>query len=105
MAPVTHDTPIVELHLTREEQWVVHVALLQYIEAGVLPETKLPAPDVELVLLDTMEGDEFVFTEFELNRLRYELECHARDDRTPDRDRPLARRVVEKIDRIHPTRR
>ncbi|WP_458207664.1 DUF7853 family protein [Haladaptatus sp. NG-SE-30] len=104
MPPVTHDAPTAELYLTREEQWVVHVALLQYIEAAALPETKLPEPDVEFLLLERVEAGEFVFTDFELDRLRYELDYYARDSLTPDQDRPLTHRIIEKIDRIHPTK-
>jgi hypothetical protein len=95
----TNAPPVRELSLTPEEQWVVHSALLDYVEVARREDTELPAPSVELTILERIEDGEWAFTAFELDRLRYECAHHAESQYAPEADREHARSVVEKIDR------
>lgn len=98
MSVKTTRTPVIDLDLTLEEQWTVHQAFLDYVEIAVEDDTDLPRPTVELTILEKIEDGEFVFTVFELDRLRYECDHHATSEYAPERNREPARSVVQKID-------
>jgi hypothetical protein len=100
MPPVTHNTPTAEIDLTLEEQWVVHVALLEYVEAVMQPESQASPPALELDLLGKIEAGDFVFSTFELGRLLQECNYYAQSEHIPSDDRSPIHRVIEKIDRL-----
>jgi hypothetical protein len=71
MPPVNHSTPTAELDLSLEEQWAVHVALLEYVEVAQQDSERTP-PHIELGLLEKIEDGGSPFTAAELRRLREE---------------------------------
>lgn len=91
--------PDSEVEFTLEEQWAIHQAFLNYVEMAVQDDTDLSQPAVEIAILEKIEDGDFAFTEFELDRLRYECAHHATSESAPEIDRESARSVVEKIDR------
>jgi len=100
MPPVTHNTPTAEIDLTLEEQWVVHVALLEYVEVVMQPESQASPPALELDLLGKIEAGDFVFSAFELERLLQECNYYAGSEHIPSGDRLPTHRVIEKIERL-----
>jgi hypothetical protein len=98
-------TPVSEFEFTLEEQWAMHQAFLDYVEVAEREDTPLPEPSVEITILEKIESDDFAFTTFELDRLRYECDHHASSEYAPELDREPARSVVRKIDRRCPTAR
>lgn len=98
----TNTAPIAELELTLEEQWILHQAFFDYITVAVWDDTGLPQPIVEISLLEKIEDGIFTFTSFELDRLRYECDHHARSEYAPEIDRAPAQSVIKKIDRLAP---
>ena len=103
MPPESNAAPAVELELTHAQQWAVHVAVLDYAETALRADTDLPAPTIELRLLEQIEDGEFAFTSYELDRLRERLRQHAHGDGTAAFDREAALAVVAKIDAVCPT--
>lgn len=102
--PVGSDNaPVTEFEFSLEEQWAIHQAVLDYVEASVREDTVLPDPAVEITLLEKVEAGTFAFTAFEIERLRFTCDTHAARESTPDRDREPARSVVRKIDRQCPS--
>lgn len=99
MSVGTNTAPASEFEFTIEEQWTVHQAFLDYVEVAVRGDTDLPQPSVEITILEKIEDSDFVSTPFELDRLRYECDYHAKHEYAPDIDRKPARSVVAKIDR------
>lgn len=99
MSVGTNTAPASEFEFTLEEQWAIHRAFLDYVEVAVRGDTDLPQPTIEIVILEKIEADDFAFTAFELDRLRYEMDHYATSDYAPEIDREPARSVVEKIDR------
>lgn len=93
----TNTAPTAELELTLDEQWTLHQAFLDYITAAAWDDTELSQPTVEIPLLERIEDG--IFTSFELNRLSYECNHHARSEYAPEIDRAPARSVIKKIDR------
>ncbi|WP_224270840.1 hypothetical protein [Haloprofundus salinisoli] len=101
MPSITNDAPTVELELSLEEQWVVHHVLTEYIDVASGDDTELPKPVVEIALAEKVEAGTFAFTAFELEKLRFRCRFHARNDTAPDADRPVARALADRIDRVH----
>ncbi|MFC6963115.1 DUF7853 family protein [Halocatena marina] len=90
--------PVTEFEFTREEQWAMHQAFLDYIHVAVRDDTDLPLPSVELTIIEKIEDKKFAFTAFELDRIQYECDYHARSEFAPEIDRKPAQSVIEKID-------
>lgn len=66
MTTGTNTAPVSEFDFTREEQWAIHQAFLDYVEAAARGDTELPMPTVEITILEKIENGDFVFTAFEL---------------------------------------
>lgn len=94
--------PATEFELSRDEQWVLHAAFLDYVKVATREDTELAQPTIELEILERLETGEFAFTVFEQDRIRYELTHHIDSEHAPDRDLDPARSVIEKIDRRCP---
>mgnify|MGYP006285908005 CR=1 FL=1 len=101
MPPVNHITPTAELDLSLEEQWAVHVALLEYVEVAQQESERTPS-HIELGLLEKIEDGDSLFTAAELRRLREECNYYARSEHVSSRDRIPLHRVVQRIDRVLP---
>lgn len=92
--------PTIELEFTLEEQWVIHQALIDYIDVFIEGNSDLPTPAVEITILEKLESPETSFTWFELDRIRYECNHYRNKDNAPDIDRTPAKSVVNKINNL-----
>lgn len=91
--------PTTECEFTLKEQWAIHQAFLDYVDAAASEDTDLPQPTVEVSILEKVEDGDLAFTAFELDRIRYECDHHAESPYALEIDQAPARTVVEKIDR------
>lgn len=87
-----------ELPLDRHEAWVVHHAVLDYVEL-VTSEEGSP-PRQELTLLEKLESGTHVFTAPELIRLRTLCTDHADPSEVPQRDATAATAVIDAIEQV-----
>lgn len=98
MSAECSDSRLVPVPLSREERWVVHTVLLDYVElasgAGAEP-TELAC---ELGVLEALEDGDSAFTVHELDRIRHEVAAYARALDTPERDRTAAGPLVDRLD-------
>lgn len=92
--------PTIELNLTLAQQWVIHHALLEYVE--IAADADLPEPTAEVRMLEKIEAGILAFTACELRRLRQVCERHADSEHTPTQDHEPARTVARKIGRLSP---
>jgi len=102
MSAESNAAPVVELDLSHAQQWAVHAAVLDYAESARRADTDLPAPTIELRLLEQVEDGEFAFSDYELDRLRERLCQYADSEGTAGFDREAALAVVAKIDAVCP---
>ena len=85
------------LTLTREEEWVLHHLMLDRMELEAR-STEPDPPSVDIYrIFDKLEGDTHWFTSRECRLLREKLGRYAEARDTPDRDRPTARRLLERL--------
>lgn len=92
---------LVPFPLDRAERWIVHAVLLDYVE---LAAARGAGPDdlgCELDVLEALEAGDSAFTAPELDRIRFRLAAYARAVDRPDRDRAMARDVVERLETQH----
>ncbi|MFC4988923.1 hypothetical protein [Saliphagus infecundisoli] len=88
----------VTLSLSHEEQWLLHHLMLDRMELEARsPETDPPSMDVYRIF-DKLEAGTHWFTRQECRRLRDELDRYVDARDTPDRDRPTARRLLDRLD-------
>lgn len=92
------DGRLVPLPLDREERWVVHAVLLDYVETATMTGTDASALGCELSALWALENGDSAFTVDELDRIRHEVAAHGRAHDTPDRDRGIAQALVDRLD-------
>lgn len=88
---------LVPLPLDREERWIVHSVLLDYVE---LASSRGAAPEDlrgELDVLEALERGDSAFTEAELDRIRIRLAATTRAFDSPDRDRAGARAILDRL--------
>ncbi|MDZ7701999.1 MAG: hypothetical protein U5J98_07970 [Halobacteriales archaeon] len=89
---------LVPLPLDREERWIVHSVLLDFVELASAAGTDAPDLSCELAVLEALEDGDSAFTVGELERVRYELAACARALDSPERDRSTAEALVERLD-------
>lgn len=79
------------LDLSREEAWVVHSALLSYIEGELADDRRA---EHECDLLRALEGDA-EFDDGDLRAVRRAVDYYR--ERAPDRDRDPCRSVLDRV--------
>lgn len=85
--------------LSREEQWVVHHVLLDRIEMELhAPESTDPPSPTVYRAFEKLEGDAARLSQSERECVRDELRRYVDADDTPERDRPVAKRVLWRLD-------
>ncbi len=89
---------LVPLPLDREERWVVHHVLLNYVELASAAGTEQRRLSCELGMLEALEEGDSAFTATELERLRHELAAYSRALDSPERDRTVAKAIIERLD-------
>lgn len=92
------------LALSREEQWLLHHVMVDRMELEARsPEADPPSVDVYRIF-DKLEAGTHWFTRRECRRLRDELEGYVGARDTPERDRPTARAILDRLreDDPHP---
>lgn len=95
MSTTTADTDAGALDLTRSEQWVLHHAMLQELEAAAAAEE--PQPWWALAVLEQVEADgALALTCFEAWRVERSLRSYASD--APARDAEPARDIADRLD-------
>lgn len=92
------DGRLVPLPLDREERWVLHSVLLDYVETAAATGMDADALCCELSVLEALENDDSAFTVEELDRVRHEVAAYGRALDTPERDREVARSIVDRLD-------
>lgn len=88
---------LVPLPLDREERWIVHSVLLDYVELAGAAGAEAPDLACELAVLEAIEDGDSAFTAGELDRVRSELAAYARALDSPERDRATAEALVERL--------
>lgn len=85
--------------LSHEERWLLHHLLVDRLElAARSPDADRPPADVYR-LFEKLEAGSHRFTPAERRRLRTELARYAEARDTPERDRPVARRLEARFRR------
>ena len=94
------DSNLVPLPLTREEQWIVHAVLLDYVELAATAGADAADLSCELGVLAAIEEGELAFCPDELDRIRHEIAAASRALDTPERDREVAEDLVRRLDGV-----
>lgn len=94
------DARLIPLALSREQRWIVHAVLLEHVELARSVGTAPGELSCELGVLEALEAGDSAFTVDELDRVRHELASYVRAADTPDRDRPVARDMVDRLDGV-----
>lgn len=85
------------LALSREEQWLLHHVMVDRMELDARSSgTDTPSVDVYRVF-DKLEAGTHRFTRRECRCLRDELEQYVEARDTPERDRPTAKRILDRL--------
>ncbi len=85
------------LALSREEQWVLHHVMLDRMELEARsPEADAPSIEIYRVF-KKLEAGTHRFTRRERRLLREELERYVEARDTPERDRPTARKLLDRL--------
>lgn len=98
MSAECSDARLVPLPLDREERWIVHTVLLDYVELAAAAGAEATELACELGVLQALEDGDSAFTVHELDRVRHEVAAYSRALDTPDRDRETARALVDRLD-------
>lgn len=91
-----NDAAVFRLDLDREEAWVVHHVVLDYVQWSDRVLSSLPEWAAQSLL--KIEAGEYAFEADELEHIRQLCRSHARTDGLPEPERDTTRRV---LDRIH----
>lgn len=92
------DGRLVPLPIDREERWVIHAVLLNYVELASSAGLEADELTCELGVLEVLENGDSAFTVHELDRIRHEVAAHARALDSAERDRAVADGIVDSID-------
>ncbi|TYL37913.1 hypothetical protein CV102_14395 [Natronococcus pandeyae] len=85
--------------LSREEQWVLHHTLLDRMESEVRsPADTDPPPLAVYRVFEKLEAGTHRFSQRERRCLRDELRQCVAAAETPDRDRPIAERLLVELE-------
>lgn len=93
---------LVPLPLDREERWVMHSVLLDHVELASANGAAPADVRCELDVLEALENGDSAFTTTELDRIRLRIAAYARAFDSPDRDRAVARAIVDRLQSRHP---
>ncbi len=92
------------LDLSREEQWVLHHVILDRMELEArAPADTNPPPVAVYRVFEKLEAGTHRFSRCERQCLRDELDRYAEAADTPERDRPIAERLLDKLQRTEST--
>lgn len=84
--------------LSREEQWVIHHALLERIEMELHAPGNADPPSLTVYrAFEKLEGDARRFSTCERRCVRGELRMYAARDDVPDRDATAAESALERL--------
>jgi hypothetical protein len=87
------------LELTREELWVAHHVLLDRLELEAQAPTATDSPPLAIRrAFEKLDVGRYQLTRREHRYLRDELRQYAAAEETPTRDRPIAQRILEKLE-------
>ncbi len=88
------------LGLSREEQWVLHHVMLDSIEMeSRAPENADPPPLAVYQVFEKLDTGTRRFTGHERRCIRDELRRYADAENTPDRDKPIAKSILDRLER------
>lgn len=91
------------LELSREEQWMLHHVMLDRMELEARSPAETDPPPVAVYrVFEKLETGTHRFSRCERRCLRAELCQHAEAMDTPERDRPLATQILDKLRRAEP---
>lgn len=88
------------LELTREELWVAHHVLLDRLELERRAPVVTDSPPLAISrAFEKLDAGRYRLTRREHRYLRDELRQYAAAEETPARDRPIAERMLDKLER------
>lgn len=86
------------IDLSREEQWVLHHVMLNRMELEVqAPADTDPPPIAVYRVFEKLEAGTHRFSQCERQCLRDELHQYVGAMETPERDRPVAEQLLDKL--------
>lgn len=91
------------LDLSRDEQWILHHVVLDRMELEAQAPADTDAPPVALYrVFEKLEAGTYRFSQREYDCLRDEVREYVECAETPERDRPVAERLLDELERSDP---